>query len=270
MRTLDYTGRFDLGYMNGLSLGFSVLHLYHGDLLNAGDQEIPLVFPTDIFDQSYYFFGRGLSVLRKKRDTRLFVFVGATSTSFWAPFLNTARTNSFATAIFYERQISPSLRWFSRNLFSSRQTSIQSLEWAARKDIKMALSTGMGNNQAYGASSFSWSNPRVSVDASYTYAGTVPTCGGKRSSTYGNRSRKYPRRICADQRGSHRREPQQLSCSAGRGDLVTRAAVNGFGIWTGFTGTQLYGSLYQSSTSTYGQSKLMRWARNVISRGGWE
>lgn len=254
MRTLDYTGRFDLGYMNGLSLGFSVLHLYHGDLLNAGDQEIPLVFPTDIFDQSYYFFGRGLSVLRKKRDTRLFVFVGATSTSFWAPFLNTARTNSFATAIFYERQISPSLRWFSRNLFSSRQTSIQSLEWAARKDIKMALSTGLGNNQAYGASSFSWSDPRISVDASYTLAGNqfqrVEVSVPQLTETDRENIRVELAPISQVRIVASR---NNYLAPPGEG-LATRAAVNGFGIWTGFTGTQLYGSLYQSSTSSFGQS----------------
>ena len=37
--------------------------------------------------------------------------------------------------------------------------------------------------------------------------------------------------------------------------LAARAAVNGFGIWTGFSGTQLYGSLYQSSTSSFGKSE---------------
>jgi hypothetical protein len=31
--------------------------------------------------------------------------------------------------------------------------------------------------------------------------------------------------------------------------------VNGFGIWTGFSGNQLYGSLYQSSTPAYGKSE---------------
>lgn len=255
MRTPDYTGRIDLGYMNGPSLGFSVLHLYHGALLDAGDQQIPLVFPTDIFNPSYYFFGRGLSVLRKKRDTRLFVFVGATSTSYWAPFLNTARINSFATAIFYERQISPSLRWFSRNLFSSRQTSIQSVEWAARKDIKMALSAGMGNNQAYGASSFSWSNPRVSVDASYTLAGnnfqrvevTAPQL--TESDRENIRVELAPIRtvrIVASR--------NNYLASPGQG-LSERAAVNGFGVWTGFSGNQFYGSIYQSTTSSFVQSE---------------
>jgi hypothetical protein len=255
MRTPDYTGRVDLGYMNGPSLGFSVLHLYHGALLDAGDQQIPLVFPTDIFNPSYYFFGRGLSVLRKKRDTRLFVFAGATSTAYWAPFLNTARTNSFATAIFYEWQISQSLRWFSRNVFASRQTSIQSVEWAARKDIKMALSAGVGNNQAYGASSFSWSDPRISVDASYTLAG--------------NNFQRVE--VSAPQLTESDRENirvefapiQQVRLVASRNNylappeagLAARATVDGFGIWTGFSRTQLYGSLYQSSTSSFGKSE---------------
>lgn len=255
MRTPDYTGRFDVGYMNGPSLGFSLLHLYHGALLDAGDQQIPLVFPTDIFDHSYYFFGRGLSVLKKSQGTRLYVFVGATSTAYWAPFLNVARSGSFATAIFYERQISPTLRWFSRNLFANRQTSVQSVEWAARKDIKMALSGGVGNNQAYEASSFSWSDPRISVDASYTLAGN-----------------KFQRvEVSAPQLTESDRENirveyapiQQVRIVASRNNylappeagLAARAAVNGFGIWTGFSGTQFYGSLYQSSTSSFGKSE---------------
>jgi hypothetical protein len=35
--------------------------------------------------------------------------------------------------------------------------------------------------------------------------------------------------------------------------ISSRAAVNGLGLWTGFSGTALYGSVYQSS-STYGKS----------------
>ncbi len=258
MRTLNYTGRIDLGYMNGLSLGFSMLHLYRGALLDAGDQQIPLVFPTDIFNPSYYFFGRGLSVLRKNknRNTRLFVFVGATSTAYWAPFLNTARTSSLVGAIFYERQISPSLRWFSRNVFGSRQTSVQSVEWAARKDIKMAFSGGVGNNEAYEASSFSWSDPRISVDASYTLAGNnfqrvEVTAPQLTESDRENIRVEYAPisqvRIVAS-RNNYLAPP-------GEG-LAARAAVNGFGMWTGFSGNQFYGSFYQSSTSSFGQSEV--------------
>lgn len=253
MRSSNYTGRLDLGYMNGPSLGFSLLHLYRGNLVNAGDQEIPLVFPTDLFNRSYYFFGRGLSLLHKTKTTRLFLFTGVTSTDYWAPFLNVARGGSFTAAIFYERQLSPNVRWFSSNVYATHQTSIQSVEWSARKDIKMALSGGMGNDQAYGATSFSWNSRMLSVDASYALTGNA-----------------FKRvEIAAPELTENDRENVQVVFSpfkqvrivASRNNylapvesgVVSKAAVNGFGIWTGFTGTQFYGSLYQSSTS-YGKS----------------
>jgi hypothetical protein len=253
VRTPGYTGRFDFGYTGGPSLGFSLLHMYHGVLFDAGDQEIRLLFPTDLFDRSYYFLGRGLSALRKNKQERLFVFAGATSTGFWAPFLNVAHTESLTTAIFYERKISPSLRWFSRNLFGGRQTSIQSLEWTGKRDLKIAMSAGVGNNQGYWASSFSWSTPRISVDASYARPGDTFTRVEVSAPQLTENDRENilvefkplrNMRIIAS-RNNYLSPP-------GEG-LPSRAAVNGFGIWTGISRTQLYGSLYQSSTS-FGKS----------------
>ena len=92
---------------------------------------------------------------------------------YFAPFLNVARNDTPAGAIFYEKQLSPTLRFFSRNIFSTRQTSIQAVEWAARKDIKMALSAGIGNNQGYGATSFSIDRRWMLLDASYALAGNA-------------------------------------------------------------------------------------------------
>jgi hypothetical protein len=253
MRSPDYTSRIDLGYMNGPNLGFSLLHLYRGDLLNAGDQQIPLVFPTDLFNRSYYFFGRGLSLLHKTKNTRLFMFTGVTSTNYWSPFLNVARGGSFTAAIFYERQLSPSVRWFSNNVFATRQTSIQSVEWTARKDIKMALSAGMGNDQAYGASSFSWSTPLLSVDASYALTGNAFKRVEVTSPELTENDRENVRIEYAPFRSVRIVASRNNYLSPMEAGVASRAAVNGFGIWTGFTGMQFYGSLYQSSTS-YGKS----------------
>jgi hypothetical protein len=255
VRSPNYTGRFDFGYIDGPIVGFSLLHLYRGALINAGDQQIALVFPTDLFDRSYYFFGRGVSILRKNENSRLFVFAGESSTGFWAPFLNAARTESPAAAIFYEKQISPSLRWFSRNVFGHRQTSVQSLEWAARKNIKIALSAGAGNNQPYWATSFSWNAPRISVDASYAFAGDAF-----------RRVEVIAPQLTEDDRENVRVEFAPVShirlvasrnnylAPPGEG-FASRATVNGFGIWTGFSGNQLYSSFYQSSTPAYGKSE---------------
>jgi len=166
----SYTGRIDLGYLDGPSLGFFFSRPYKDSQLGAGDQQIPFLLPTDLFDRSFYFLGRGMSLTRNVNG-RLFVFAGTTSDGYSAPFLNIAHADTPAGAIFYERQLSPSVRFFSRNMISDRQTSIQALEWAARKDIKMALSAGVGNNQPYGATSFTMNRRWMTLDASYARSG---------------------------------------------------------------------------------------------------
>jgi hypothetical protein len=253
MHSPYYTGRLDLGFMNGPSLGFSLLHLYRGNLLSAGDQEIPLVFPTDLFNRSYYFFGRGLSLLHKTKNTRLFMFTGVTSTDYWSPFLNVARGGSFTAAIFYERQLSSNVRWFSSNVYATHQTSIQSVEWTARKDIKMALSAGMGNDQAYGATSFSWNSRLLSVDASYALTGNAFKRIEITSPALTENDRENVRVEFAPFKQVRIVASRNNYLAPVQAGTVSKAAVNGFGIWTGFTGTQFYGSLYQSST-TYGKS----------------
>ena len=167
----NYTARIDLGYLGRPSLGFFLSRPYKTSILGAGDQQIPFVLPTDLFDHSFYFLGRGVSLTRNVGDSRLFVFAGTTTDGYFAPFLNVARNDTPSGAIFYEKQLSPTLRFFSRNVFSNRQTSIQAIEWAARKDIKMALSAGIGNNQPYGSSSFSMKRRWVVLDASYALSG---------------------------------------------------------------------------------------------------
>jgi hypothetical protein len=167
----NYSGRLDLGYLNGPSLGFSFSRPFKDNLLSLGDQQIPLVLPTDLFDRSFYFLGRGVSLSRKLTDGKIFVFAGLTSDGYTAPFLNIARTDTAAAAVFYERELSPSLRFISRNIFSQRQTSIQSLQWQARKDIQVALSAGLGNNQPYWATSFMIDKRWIALDASYAGAG---------------------------------------------------------------------------------------------------
>src|SRR5260370_27380135 len=46
----NYTGRIDLGYLGRPSLGFSFLRPYKKSLIEVGDQQIPFVLPTDLFD----------------------------------------------------------------------------------------------------------------------------------------------------------------------------------------------------------------------------
>jgi hypothetical protein len=171
VKSNNYSGRIDLGYLGRPSLGFSLLTTYKGSLLDAGDQQIPFFLPTDLFEPNYSFLGRGLSASRTVDGGKLFAFAGTTSNGYYAPFLNVATADTPAGAIYYEKPLSPTLRFYSRNIFSDRQTSIQAVEWAARKDIKMALSGGIGNNQHYAATSFAMDRRWVILDASYALSG---------------------------------------------------------------------------------------------------
>lgn len=134
----EYSGRFDLGYTNRFLEGFFLQRPLGGSLVGVGDQNIGFQLPTDIFDNSHYFLGRGASLSRGDDDHRLFVFAGATTQGFFAPFLNVAQMDTPTGVVFYQTKLSSTWKFYSRNAFSSRQTSIQSLEWSARHDLKLA------------------------------------------------------------------------------------------------------------------------------------
>lgn len=262
----NYTGRLDLGYFGRPSFGFFLLRPYRDSLIGAGDQPIPFLLPTDLFDRSFYFLSRGLSVTRKRHGTRLFAFVGATADGLTTPFVNVARLDTPASGLFYETQLSSSLKFFSRNIASRRQTSIQALEWAPREDTKVAFSAGMGSNQPYWSSSYSYHYRWLSVDASYALAGDAF------------------RRVLVDtpQLAENDRENIRLEFApysnmriiASRNNYVMplglgpvdRAAVNGLGAWTSVAGQQLYGSLYQSSTASGKSQAIALGTRRQLTR----
>jgi hypothetical protein len=252
----NYTARIDLGYLGRPSFGFFLSRPYKSSVIGAGDQQIPFLLPTDLFDRSFYFLGRGASLTRNIGGSRFFVFAGATTDGYFAPFLNVARTKTPSGAIFYEKQLSPTLRVFSRNFFADRQTSIQAIEWTARKDIKMALSAGIGNNQPYGSVSFSMDKRWVILDASYA-----------RSGDNFRRVLVATPQLSENDRENIRLELRPASnvrivlsrnnyLSSFAPNEFERATVQGFGASAAVAGFQLNGSIFQSS-ATVGNSSAV-------------
>jgi len=261
----NYTGRIDLGYLDGPSLGFFFSRPYKDSQLGAGDQQIPFLLPTDLFDRSFYFLGRGVSLTRNVNG-RLFAFAGTTSDGYSAPFLNIARADTPAGAIFYERQISPAIRFFSRNMISERQTSIQALEWSPRKDIKMALSAGVGNNQPYGASSFTISKRWMSLDASYARSGDAfrrVLVSTPQLSENDRENIRLELKPFSSVRIVINRNNYLATFSP---NLVQRATVQGVGAGAALAGFQLYGSYFQSSTQSGNSSALALGVRRTLTR----
>jgi hypothetical protein len=167
----DSTGRFDLGFLNQPEVGFSYTKPHHGWDWSAGDQIIPFVLPTDLFNRSYYFMARGLSLAKRTDTDRMLFYAGTASLGFRTLFLNVARSQQGVELVFFEHQISPTKRFYSYNLISSRQTSLQGFEWMLRKDVKLATTAGIGANQSYAAGSLEYEHDWLSVQAGYTHAG---------------------------------------------------------------------------------------------------
>ncbi len=262
----NYTARIDLGYLGRPSLGFYFARAYKTATLGAGDQIIPFVLPTDLFNSSFFFLGRGLSDTQPWDGGKLFVFAGETSNAYQAPFLNVARNDTPAGAIFYEKKLSPSLRFVSRNIFSQRQTSIQAVEWAARKDIKAALSAGIGNNQSYGSSSYSMNERWMSLDASYTLEGNAfrrVIVATPQISENDRDNIRFDFHPINNFRVVVSRNNYLASFAP---NVFERATVDGLAASIAFAGFQTYGSLFESATSQGNSSALAFGVRRMITR----
>lgn len=251
-RAENYTGRVDFGFFGRSRVGFFLAAPFRGYTWGLGDQPIRFVLPTDLFNRSYYFLGRGLSATRKGPRSRLFLYGGATSTGFAVPFLTVARPETPASALFYERDLSRKWRLYSHNIVSQRQTSIQSLEWQARDDLKLALAGGIGSNQHYWASSFDFVRKRIALEASYAWAGDAFRRVRVETPALAEVNKENVRLKLSPLSGLHfvlGRENYLAPAPASSGGGELRAAVNTFGVWTSVAGLQMYGSLFDSDTA---------------------
>lgn len=172
IRAPNYDALLGAGSLDGQwRMGALFRRQWGSTTLAFGDDVIPLRLPTDEFDQSYYFLGRGASVTVKHAETTVFAFAGATSRGFDTTFFQGARAEAAAAALFLDHKLSPKVRLFSRNVFSVRATSVSGVEWRPLPQLKGALSAGMGANQEYFASSLSFERRWFSVKEAYVVAG---------------------------------------------------------------------------------------------------
>jgi hypothetical protein len=168
----NYDGSIGLGFYNGrFELGGETRYLFHGYTMLAGDESVPFLLPTDVFDGSHYFSARGVGITRSNELGRFYAFAGATSTLFGTSFFNAATADRPAAIFFGERKLNPQLKFFTREIVSSRQTALQGLEWKARPWLKTGITAGIGSNQMYFASSADAETDNLALKASYVVAG---------------------------------------------------------------------------------------------------
>lgn len=167
----DYDGSLGFGFYQGRpEIGGNSRYKFRDYTILAGDENIPFTLPTDIFDASHYFSARGLGVTRKYDDSRFYAFAGATSTWMGTGLFSAASADRAAGIFFYERSFNRNLKFFSRNIVSNTQTSLQGFEWKAKPWLKAAVTGGTGSNHSYFASSLDAETTKLAFKTSYVLA----------------------------------------------------------------------------------------------------
>ncbi len=170
----NYDGSVGLGFFEGrFKYGAETRYQFHGYTMLAGDESVPFVLPSDVFDASHYFSARGVGATRKDEDGRFYAFAGTTSTWLGTGLFNAATSDDPVGMFFYERKINDQLKLFSRNILSRRQTFLQGLEYQPNPSLKASVTGGTGSNQKYFATSFDEETQKLVFKASYVITGDM-------------------------------------------------------------------------------------------------
>jgi len=168
---MPVSGWVGLGLVQGTHFGGFLGTTYRGYDLGFGDRYIPFVLDTDVFDHSYYFYGRGVSVSQHTKNQQWLAFAGTSALPVDAPFLRAYETGTATSAFFYERRYSPRVVFHSLNIFRDQVTSIQSLGVTLNPHWKVAAAGGVGANAGFLSGATDYDHRWVKVTSSYTVNG---------------------------------------------------------------------------------------------------
>ena len=168
----NYQGYVGAGDINGtFRFGSYLKTSLLGYKFTLGDQSTVIGLPTDIFGAQQYFLTRGAAVSGQVHGAKVFLFGGATALGVGSQFFQAARTQVPVGMFFLDIPISDKLVFYSRNLGSRQQTSIQGLSWRPFKWLTTGVSGGIGGNQPYLATTLDVHRNWLDVKAGYISAG---------------------------------------------------------------------------------------------------
>ena len=168
----NYQGYVGAGDIAGVfRLGSSLSAKWEGYKFSLGDQTTAVGLPTDIFGPRQYFLARGGAVSGQIKGNKFYLFGGATALGIGSQFFQAATAQVPVGMFFVDIPLSDKLTFYSRNVFSQRQTSIEALDWRPHKWLDAGLSAGIGGNKPYLATTFDVNRDWLDVKAGYIVAG---------------------------------------------------------------------------------------------------
>jgi len=160
-------------WSDGFHVGGYLQTEVRGYKLGAGDWYQPLTLDTDVFDQSRYFAGRGITVQQGGSSRNLVFFAGTTAGENSSTFYKTFESQEAVGGVFLEQKLGLSWRFHSMNLVQpDGVTSIQSVHYQASDRLDFSAAGGVGNNSGYFSVGSRYLKERWQLIASYTSAGS--------------------------------------------------------------------------------------------------
>jgi hypothetical protein len=167
----NYTGYLGVGELGGtFGLGALLKTSFRSHVITVGDQPIGFDLPTDIFGTNHFYPTRGIGITGREGRANIFAFVGSTALVRGAPFFQSAQFDVPLAMLFTDVAISRTLHVYSKSVLSRRRTSIQAVDWQARKWLRTGFAGGMGSNQPYAAISADAETYWLSLKTSYVAA----------------------------------------------------------------------------------------------------
>lgn len=167
-----YQGYVGAGQLGGnFLLGTRASAKLAAGTLGLGDEPITLDLPTDIFNTDQYLLARGASFSTRRQGYDLMFFGGATALGGGTPFFHGATATTPAGMFFLDKAISDNLHFYSREVFSNQQTSINGLSLRLRPGMMLGAAGGLGSNQPYAAASLDVKRDWLDLKSAYIAAG---------------------------------------------------------------------------------------------------
>jgi len=167
-----YEGWMGAGVFNGtLRSGAFVKTDVSGFKVRAGDDAIRLSLPTDVLGSGSGISYRGVGVEKTVQGLKVLAFGGASSFNYSTTFFQAAETDAPVGGLYLDLPLSRKVRLFSRNVFSTSQTSIHGFTYEPRPWLSTAIAAGIGSGSRLFSSSVAAERSWISLKAEYADVG---------------------------------------------------------------------------------------------------
>jgi hypothetical protein len=173
VRGKDYEAWSGAGLSEGhLVFGaFLKLHYQHYTV-KLGDDDISFSLPTDIFGSQSTLHTSGVALETHFHRTTLYAFTGQMGAGFASPMFRAGTSSGpLTTILFTDTLLTKKIRLFSRNIFTSAQTTISGIEWKPRVGDTLSFAAGIGSGRFYTSEAAAFVRGRFDLNLGYVAAG---------------------------------------------------------------------------------------------------